>query len=141
MNSESTEKQAKEAIINLLRQKGYRNRFALSVPGSNFPRQYGMLAKCLEVFFMLLKEGRAPSGKLELDTTAPYNDRITCKFKLEYQEVKGFIVRELTVHKMYFQSRQFNLSHNQQVPGSMTLESLFPKPKPWDNIRKGKFRP
>ncbi len=141
MNSESTEKQAKESIINLLRQKGYRNRFALSVPGSNFPRQYGMLAKCVDIFFMLLKEGRAPSGKLELDTTLPYNDRITCRFKLEYQQVKGFVIRELRVHKMHFKSKEFRFSHNQQVPGSMILGSFFPEPKPWEGIRKGKFRP
>jgi len=101
MDRAKDEKKVKMELISLLQQKGYRKRFALTVPGSNFPRQYGMLAKCLDIFFMLLAEGRAPSGKLELDTYAPYNDTITCRFKLDYKESTGFKIQELKVTRKY----------------------------------------
>lgn len=141
MNEESIVEKAKESLMNLLHQKGYRKRFALSVPGSNYPRQYGMLAKCLDIFFKLLKEGRAPSGKLELDTYAPYNDGISCRFKLHYDESGSFKVRELVVHSQeVHQNKKFQFSSNHEIPGSMTLEALFAKPKPWEGIRKGRFR-
>jgi hypothetical protein len=35
----------------------------------------------------------------------------------------------------------FRLDNNQQIAGARAVEGLFPKPKPWDHIIKGKLRP
>ncbi|MNU20714.1 hypothetical protein D3C71_89630 [compost metagenome] len=131
-----------EKLRMLFYQKGYRRKFTLSVPGSGLPKQMDDLRKCLEVFKMLLDVGKASFCQLELETTAPYNDRITCRFKLDYSESNGINIRELEVRSLETNNiKVFQIRSNHEIPGSMTLESLFPKPKPWDYLKRGKFRP
>lgn len=119
----------------LLYQKGYRRRFTLRAIGRRQCR--GEITECLEQFL-----GQHCSGivSLELETMAPYNDQITCRFTLDYEPDKGFKIKELTVGKPGYPSRTFPCATGQDIPGSMSLEGLFKKLRPWEWNMKGKYR-
>ncbi|MGE8426336.1 MAG: hypothetical protein ACN6O7_00600 [Sphingobacterium sp.] len=129
------EKEWADKLRMLLYQKGYRRRFTLRAIGA--PQCSGAITECLEQFL-----GRHRSGKvtLELETMAPYNDQITCRFALDYEPDKGYKIKELTVGKPGYPSRTFPCATGQDIPGSMSLEGLFKKPKPWEWNMKGKYR-
>jgi len=128
-------------LIHLLYQKGYRRTFTLVHPGTNHPDISGTLNDCLDKFLVGYRLDDKRWDKLQLSTLAPYNDHLTCTLQLQFDEAKGFLIRELTIEdKVSREQRYYRLSNNQQVPGAGSIEGLFPKPKPWDDIAKGKFR-
>lgn len=119
----------------LLYQKGYRRRFTLRSIGRR--QCSGELTECLEQFL-----GQQCSGiiSLELETMAPYNDQVTCRFALDYEPDRGFKIRKLTVGKPGYPPRTFPIAIVQDIPGGMCLEGLFKKAKPWEWNMKGKYR-
>lgn len=139
MENSLTRKEAIEKITMLFHRKGYRRDFMLD---EDRIQQGGSIRQCLEVFLKQYEAGEYADGSFHLITYAPYNDRITCDFKMKFDEQKSFLITEFLVTNLKTDDyRQYHLRHNNELPGSMTLESLFPKPKPWDWIKKGKFRP
>lgn len=125
-----------------LYQKGYRGKYTLHDPVTGHPRVTGTLSTCLDKFLSCYRLDNGKCKKFELRTQAPYNARISCSFKIELDEVKGFLVRELTIEdKVTLDQRYYMLGNNRQIPGANSIEGLFPKPKPWDDAARGKFRP
>jgi len=126
-----------ESITHLLYQKGYRQHFTIRVPGSGRPVRSGNISSCLQYFFESKDTG--PS-RIELATTAPYAFHIKCRFYLGYEDKDGFSITRLFVENIRARdNREFQFRHNQEIPGAMSLEGLFPKPKPWEQIWKGKW--
>jgi len=136
---------AQTATVNdfasLMYQKGYRGQFNLRHPSSGRPVESGALSYLLHQFLKEFNSKPNASPVLELDTFAPYSTTISCLFRIEYDAVMGFRARELTLnHKKTKENRHYQFVNNHQVPGALSLEELFPQPKPWDRGLRGKFR-
>lgn len=129
-----------DRLVSLLYQKGYRGPFTIRVFQSGRPMHSGDLRRLLAYFFQSKNEH---ISQAELTTHAPYAPHIQCRMQVAYSGKEGFVIKELLVtNKQSRESRHLQFGHNQQLPGSMSIEGLFPKPKPWDNLLKGKgFRP
>lgn len=122
-------------------QRGYRGKYTLLHPGTNHPGMSGSLSACLEKFLTGYDLTEQTRDTFRLETYADQAYRLRCTFKLQYDQVKGFLIRKIDItNTLTEQNRTYNLSVNHQVPGSVAIQGLFPKPKPWDHIRKGKFR-
>lgn len=132
-------------FVTFMYQKGYRGRFMLDrkVPTRMLMKEE--LSQCLEQFMEKYVHGEKKNNLLQLETFASYNhdfDNILCQFKVQYDEVKGFLVKELVIYNAKAHEKKiYPLAQNHQVPGSQAVIGLFPKPKPWDDMRRGKFRP
>lgn len=125
----------------LMYQKGYRARFMLAGDQMQF---HGSLSECLETFLQSwTAKGR--STVLKLETYAAYrhaSDHINCVLQGKYDPEKGFQIEQMDiVQRPSGKSQTYRLINNRQIPGIMAVQGLFPKPKPWDHILKGKFRP
>lgn len=125
-------------LVMLLNQKGYRGKFSFgrrSLPMATDIRG------CLDYFFGKYDKGEYPQREFDLEMVAPYDNQIICRFHLRYDEKIGFGIETFTVCNFKRnESKLFRLRTNNELPGSQTIYTLFPKPKPWDNIMKGKFR-
>lgn len=129
-------------FVTFMYQKGYRRNYTLDHPGTGHPGMTGILRTCLEQFLMGYKLTNKIPAQCNLVTSPPYNDAITCSFKLQFDEVKGFLINEMNIQDTHSQhSYTYKIRANQQIPGSNAIEGLFPKPKPWDDILKGKVKP
>ena len=126
------------AVCRLIHQKGYRTKFSIE------PKAAAVIAdlnSCLYSFFEDYDNGKYKDGRFELETKLPYEPRICCRFYIIYNEEKGLrIYRFFVSNEKMRKSRTFELHNNNQLPGSQMVYSLFPKPKPWDDILKGRFR-
>jgi hypothetical protein len=124
-----------------LYQKGYRGKFGLSHKAG---RTYttGSLRNCLEIFLSDYEQGGRTEPHFQLETDADATGKLKCTFRLQLDEIKGFLIREMDItDKVSKDRRHYQLVNNQQVPGSQAAQGLFPKPKPWDKLLKGKLRP
>jgi hypothetical protein len=124
-----------------LYQKGYRGKFGLS---HNAGRIYttGSLRNCLEIFLSDFEQGGRTDPHFELSTYADAAQKLDCTFRLQLDEGKGFLIREMNItDKVSRETKKYRLANNQQMHGSQSLQGMFPRPKPWDRFRKGKFRP
>lgn len=131
-------KQAIEKITMLLYQKGYRGKFSFGEPGSSM---LGDVRACLDRFLERYHKGEYPRGEFDMEMVAPHDHKITCRFRLRYDGQVGFRIETFTVCNFKTnESQLFVLRNNNELPGSQAIYTLFPKPKPWDNIKKGKFR-
>lgn len=126
----------------LLYQKGYRGHFTLSNRGLRGLGKKETLSTCLNAF---VKDHLASGGKgpqLVLETYARYKhagDNILCQFDLSLDDVKGFTVREMRIKNATTgDQRVYRMLPKVQIPGAVAVEGLFPKPKPWDDLMKGK---
>lgn len=138
MDNNSTRKDAIEKIAILLYQKGYRGKFSYGERGLSMVSD---VKACFHRFLERYDRGEYPGGMFEMEMIAPYDPALTCHFRLNYDEEAGFRIERFTVCNLKTNdSKWYPLQNNNQLPGSQTIYSLFPKPKPWDNIRKGKFR-
>ena len=139
MEEKENERIAVSDLTSMLLREGYRNKFSVSSTGSSGPLITDKLSKCLEHF---LQGGRADNtAEFELRTCPPYSDHLECLFQLKFDQLKGFLIKELTIKDRVSQeSRYYRITNNQQVPGAMSVQGLFPKPKPWDDHLKGRFR-
>jgi hypothetical protein len=136
---EKKTKQSLHELKMLLFQKGYRKRFSLVIGEDNRNRYHGELGKCLDVLGRALSGNPTKGTMVSLETTAPFNDRITCSFTITIDE-SGLGIKELMVQNLRSkESRQFTYRNNKEIPGSQSLEGLFPKPKPWDRLLRGKL--
>lgn len=125
------------SITRLFYQRGYRQHFTLSAPGSGRPMQSGDLTRCLRYFFQ--SKGTAPGSILELQTHAPYRSDIICRFVLNYDAKIGFKVKEMHVSERNTQAKHhFHFSNNNQLPGALSVEGFFPKLKPWQKHLRGR---
>ena len=131
--------QAVKDFATHMRQYGYRNSFTLSLPPK--PDFTGNLNDCLNRY--LAANAAAESyTSFELRTKAPYNPEIVCRFKIEFDRQSGFQIHNMLIkHLVTKIEHEYKLHNNRELPGSQTLSGLFPKPKPWDFLKKGKFRP
>ncbi|MBB1642771.1 hypothetical protein [Sphingobacterium sp. UME9] len=122
-----------------LRQYGYRNSFKISLPGKN--DYLGNLNDCLNRY--LAANTKVESYPMfELRTKAPYNTAIQCRFKIEFGMHEGFNIKTVWIKNLKTDvEHEFRLRSNREMPGAQTLEGMFPKPKPWDFLKKGKRRP
>lgn len=121
-----------------MRRYGYRNRFTISLgKGKDFTAN---LNDCLNRY--LAANLRADSYPFfELRTNAPYSDLIECRFRIEFNTTAGFQMHNMWVRDSKSKiEHQYRLSSNRELPGAQTLCGLFPKPRPWDFLKKGKFR-
>ncbi len=126
----------------LLYQKGYRGKFGLSQPEAGLIYTTGSLRNCLEIFLNIFEQGGRTDQLFELNTYADTAQKLDCTFRLQFDEAKGFLVREMDINdKVSRETKKYRLANNQQVHGSQSLQGLFPRPKPWEQFRKGKFRP
>ncbi|MBK1439800.1 hypothetical protein JHJ32_07385 [Parapedobacter sp. ISTM3] len=142
MENRETEEAAIRKLVSLMHGKGYRGRFSIDFSGRRGQKYHGNLRQCLAQFFAAGNGQDESPAKIELETTAPYNHRIICKMGMDYSEESGFSIREMEIHHVRTKERKhFRLRSDRDLPGAMTLESMFPKPKPWDWMLKGKFRP
>ena len=125
----------------LMYSKGYRGKYTLLHPGTGHPGMMGTLTDCLEKFLTGYRLTEQTKDKLQLDTYADNSLSINCSFKIQFDEVKGFLIREVNVRNVPSEAnRLYKITHNQQIPGSVAVQGLFPKPKPWEKHIKGKFR-
>lgn len=101
----------------------------------------GNLSDCLHgLYDVWRQEGHSASA--ELSTRPVYYDNLDCVIEIIFDPVKGFRVRNMEIKdSVSGQSRNYRFVNNHQVPGANSLQGLFPKPKPWDRLLKGKFRP
>lgn len=138
MRKDIKEQQHLDELRSLMFQKGYRRPFSISVPGRALSRFEGTLDRCLEYFLDYLAGNQVAGGRLEMETKAPYNDDIVASFKMNYNQQEGFQIRQMAIGKKGVElSRNYDIRHNRQIPGSMSLEGLFPQPKPWEKHIKG----
>jgi hypothetical protein len=132
-------------FVTFMYQKGYRGKFMMDkkVPTSPFMRDN--LSHCLDKFLQKYVASEKKDNLLQLETYAWYVselDNVHCQFKVQYDEVKGFLIKEVAIQDAKSKEKKVYPSmDNHQVPGSQAAIGLFPKPKPWDYLRKGKFRP
>lgn len=122
-------------------QKGYRGHFFMKIPTGNERMETGELKTCLKAY---LKQSAAKenSPRFLLETDAPYRDELRCSFEIDYDENKGFKVRFLNVSdKKTHKKKLFVVETNHRIPGATAISTYFPRPKPWDNHLKGRFRP
>ncbi|TYR37412.1 hypothetical protein FXV77_05245 [Sphingobacterium phlebotomi] len=122
----------------LFRQKGYSSNFSI---GSHNSVLLADLDKCLKTFLQGYDAGKYQDGSFELKTGMPYDSKIYCHFYLKFDEQQGFKIEKMQVsstrtHKM----QTYEIHNNSEILGSQAVYSLFPKPKPWEDIMKGKFR-
>lgn len=122
-----------------MRQYGYRNSFRISLTGKQ--EYLGNLNDCLNRY--LAANTNVDSYPMfELRTKAPYNPAIQCRFEIDFGLHEGFNIKTMWVKNLKSNvEHEFPLRSMRELPGAQTLESMFPKPKPWDFLRKGKFRP
>lgn len=138
MEENSNREEAMSVIRRIIHQKGYRVKFAI---GSRVQPVTADLDSCLRAFFDAYDNGKYRDGKFELETNLPYEPRISCRFYMRYDREKGFrITRFFVSNQKMHKHRTFDLHNNNQLPGSQMVYTLFPKPKPWDDIMKGRFR-
>jgi hypothetical protein len=139
---ESYQKQVQD-FTSLMYQKGYRGRFHLVRTGTGRPQTMGSLRSVLEIQLSDYFNTAGKSALFELKTYADLAEKIECRFKILLSETKGLQVQQLEVLDTRSDQRKLygRLDHNNQIPGSVAVQSLFPKPKPWDDYLKGKFRP
>ncbi|MEE1946405.1 hypothetical protein VRU48_14875 [Pedobacter sp. KR3-3] len=134
-------KRAIDDFSTMMYQKGYRGRFSLD-KGDRI--NFGTLAECLETYVRTLLSEGIPAP-LKLETYAAYKhagDHILCTLHGNLDTVKGFIMEQMDViHQPSGKGQSFRLVNNRQIPGINAVLGLFPKPKPWDHLIKGKFRP
>lgn len=137
--------QAYKTAINdfksLMYQKGYRGRFSLD---RGHMMDFGALTDCLETFVRTLT-AEAIQAPLKLETYAAYkhaSDHIQCTLYGKLDTVKGFVIEQMdVVQRPSGKGQSYRFTNNQQIPGINAVIGLFPKPKPWDHLLKGKFRP
>lgn len=142
MDDRETQEAAIRKLVSLMYSKGYRSRCSMAIAKGGRPIYHGDLRQCLAHFFKVRSGREARLAALELETHAPSNHRITCRMTMAYAEDTGFSIRGVDVrHARTRERKHFSLRSNHELPGAMTLESMFPKPKPWDWMLKGKFRP
>lgn len=121
--------------------KGYRGKYTLLHPGAGRPLVTGSLRSCLEKFLAGYELTERTKEKFELTTYADQGHTISCRFRLRFDEMKGFIIKEADIkQKSSEEKRYYRIDNNYQLPGAVAVQGLFPKPKPWDNYLKGKFR-
>ncbi|WP_142685746.1 hypothetical protein [Chitinophaga polysaccharea] len=127
----------------MIRQYGYRNRFTIEMQGSGISKFTGNLNDCLNRYLAASINGKIGINSFfELETALPFNQRILCRFKMAFDNISGFTIKQLEISDRVSKTNKvFNLRLNKELPGSQTIEGLFPKPRPWDFLRKGKFRP
>ncbi|WP_433863900.1 hypothetical protein [Sphingobacterium thalpophilum] len=130
-------------MANLFRQYGYRNSFTITMPKSGQPKFTGKLNDCLNRFLAAtIKRELSSSQGFELETWAPYSRNILCRFHMDFDKQEGFKVHKMEVINLKVKlTHEFRLRSNREMPGAQTLEGMFPKPKPWDFLKKGKLRP
>ncbi|MEZ2442744.1 hypothetical protein AB6805_13565 [Chitinophaga sp. RCC_12] len=141
-----TEHQIEQAISDFttfMYQKGYRAKFALVHTVTERIFFSGNLSECLKQFFKLHPDN-SQHVQIKLSTSLPYEPNIYCSLDLQFDPVKGFLIKAMRIvdlasrQKRKYQGIQSNL----QIPGASSLYGLFPKKKPWDDFFKGKrFRP
>jgi hypothetical protein len=142
MNREKNGSTAVSDFTTFLYQKGYRGRFSAEMPAKGKTLFAGKLSDCLIDLLQHCNDRSASPSVLELKTTAPYADNLQCTFSLRYDEIKGFLITGAAYRDTKTGlGHSYAISNNQQLPGANSIEGLFPKPKPWDNHLKGKFRP
>jgi hypothetical protein len=131
-------------FVTFMYQKGYRGRFLLDRKVPTRMLVGGELSDCLKQLIEKYVASERKSNSLRLETFPPYNDEsnsILCQFKVQYDEVKGFLVKEVIIYNERTNDKKtFRLINNHQVPGSQAVLAMYPKPKPWDVMRRGKFR-
>ena len=124
-----------------LLRKGYRDRFTINHSELTVPLKRGDLSECLESILQKVNGNKTDGLKCELRTHPPYNDNLECVLKVDFDQVKGFLIREMKItDSISKESRNYRITSNQQIPGAMSGSGLFPKPKPWDDHLKGRFR-
>lgn len=123
--------------------KGYRGKFRIIDKGPQ-PGQAQSLSRCLRHFLESYVAEEQKKSAFELETYAEYShadDHIKCNFKVRLDPDKGFKVSEIIVsHQPSGGRKHYRLNSNHQTPGVFVVQGLFPKPKPWDNHLKGKFK-
>ena len=126
-------------MVQVLHQKGYRGRFAMSITVRGRAPFFGDLTQCLHEY---LTQTKQVYDLFILETKAPYRDELRCEFTMDYDDTKGFLIRHLKVTDTLKQEQKlFPVENNQLFPGSQTIGMLFPKEKPWNRHLKGGFRP
>lgn len=142
------EEQVKKHIgqfTQLLFQKGYRRKFSIDLEKQGGIRFTAELPTCLSQMVKIMGRTKQPSVRCELMTYAMYktsDDNIACSFRVSYDKQTGFKAHELTITNAASGDKRFyRLQNNQQIAGAQAVQGLFPKPKPWDHILKGRFRP
>jgi len=138
MRKDIKEQQHLDELRSLLFQKGYRRPFMISVPGRALSRFKGTLDSCLNFYLDYAETNQLKAGRLEMETMAPYNDKIAASFKINFDPQEGFQIRQMVISKHGVSNHlNYDIRHNREIPGSMTLEGLFPKQKPWERHLKG----
>lgn len=127
----------------LLRQKGYRW-FRVTAPKSLYTNSGESLQNYLKHVLLSHLEFDAKQSQFKIETYLEFihaDNCIHCEINLELDNVKGFKIKEYTItQKPSGETKRFRLDHNNQIPGVNAVLSMFPKPKPWENILKGKFK-
>lgn len=142
MEQEENYRRSAFDFISFMYQKGFRGKYKLLQPGTNHPGITADLSACLNIFLTGYDLSEKASDRLQLDTYADQGSRLNCTFQVRFDEVKGFQIEQMMIKNTQSnETRQYHIANNHQIPGSVAVQGLFPKPKPWDNIIKGKFRP
>lgn len=129
-------------FTHLMYRKGYRGKYSLLHPGTGHPGMMGTLSTCLEKFLIGYGLTDKTKDRFQLDTYADNTNNISCTFKIQFDEVKGFLIKEVGIRNVLSgENRLYRITNNNQIPGSVAVQGLFPKPKPWVHRLKGKFRP
>ena len=136
------QKKMVEDLTAFLYHKGYRGKFRLSQPEAGRIQTTASLRNCLEIFLADFQQGGRSDPHFELKTYANGAQNLECTFLMLWDDAKGFLIREMDISdRVSGESRKYRLQDNRQMLGSQSLHGLFPRPKPWDRFRKGKFRP
>lgn len=137
MKEKQTQETAVSDFASDLFRKGYRADFKVTHTHDARLIASGRLAHCLTSFLM----NGILDADFRLETHAPYEKAVTCQFKMAYDPVKGFLVRQMIIRDAVSKNEhQYNLVNNQQIPGANSLQGLFPKPKPWEHLFKRRPR-
>ncbi|NII26158.1 hypothetical protein HB364_13780 [Pseudoflavitalea sp. X16] len=132
------------AMAVFMRQKGYTGNFTLEADELR-NKFTGDIRRVLTALSQHAAQQETPMGSFILSTFAQYNhhqDYIKTQFYISHEPKNGFVISQQHFsHNAQYPTRMHIASHH-QVLGSQALINRYPKPKPWDDLRKGRpWRP
>lgn len=127
-------------FTNLLYSKGYRGQYCLNDQREPRPQAIYPLSRCLQEFMDIFQKNKGHASSLRLATYAdPSSKNFLCAFYLHIDEVMGFKVKKMQITNLQTSHQQlYRMLPIMQIPGAASVEALFPNPRPWDDLIRGK---
>ena len=129
----------------LMRTKGYPDHYQLVDPTTGGIKVQGALKTCLQHHLEETVIRNRPDKTLSLRTYAEFlseDNFKECRFTGAFDLRQGFELKKLEIVSRFpDETQRLALRSNQDIPGRNAVIGRFRKPKPWDNLKRGDFKP